>query len=221
MLGQLPNVISMLHLTTLQPLIGAIHFVKSHSDCVVSVGNMKLLGRSNSKSLMVTQIVNMQLDGTRSKPIASAFILSPEVDIVFVKTTSRVCTLVTPERRRIGRNKASILRVIVALGVEEPETRTISQILVAGVRNGAFAKVLADLEDSLVVLGELKEVPGAGQVPENLTILLGEFIAITVIQLPGTSSLFLKIVVGGIDARDCQGSGEEGFEDVLEEHRGS
>lgn len=56
---------------------------------------------------------------------------------------------------------------------------------------------------------------------ENLTILLGGFIAIAVMQLPGTSSLFLKIVVGGIDARDCQGSGEEGFEDVLEEHRGS
>lgn len=88
--GQLPNVISMLHLTTSQPSLRAIHFIKSHSNSILGARNKKFLGRRNSKSLMVTQIVNMQLDRTFSKPGALAFILSPEVDMVSPSTNSRV-----------------------------------------------------------------------------------------------------------------------------------
>lgn len=181
MLGKLPNMISMLHPTASQTLLGASHFIKSHSDSVPSAGNMKFLVRVNSRSLMVTQIVNVQLDGTRSKVFVFAFILSPEVDIVLETTSSRVCTGVGSKRRRIGRNKASILRVIIALGVEEPESRTVSQMLVAGVRNSAFTEVLADLEDCLVILCEFKEVPVGGPVSQNFSVLVvGEFVTMAI-----------------------------------------
>lgn len=88
--GQLPNVISMLHLTTSQRSLRAIHFINSHSDSILGARNKKSLGRRNSQSLMVTQIVNMRFDRTFSKPGALAFILSPEVNIVSPSTNSRV-----------------------------------------------------------------------------------------------------------------------------------
>lgn len=123
----------------------------------------------------------MQLDSTFSKPSAPALILSPEVDIEWNFTTSGVYTGAASRRSRISPDKASILREwAVGLGVEEPETRMVSQILMAGIRNGAFTNVFAEFEDCLVVLGELKGGTVVGLVSENLTIFASQFVAMTV-----------------------------------------